>query len=97
MQASSLPPQGWPNDRPAQDMNLDEAVTVLDEKIPDCDVSVWRSADGWRAHVVHEPSGMGFRSLKPHANAALSIQEAVETLMPRYVVHLERREAVAVP
>jgi len=90
-------PQAWPDDRPAQDMSLEEAVTVLDAAIPDCDVSVWRAADGWRAHVVHEPSGMGFRSLKPHANGALSIQDALEALMPRYAIFLERREAMATP
>lgn len=94
---NALPLQAWPDDRPAEDMSLEEAVTVLDAKIPDCDVSVWRAPDGWRAHVVHEPSGMGFRCLKPHATAALSIKDAVETLMPRYVIYLERREAIAAP
>ncbi len=90
-------PQARPDDWSAQDMSLEEAVAVLDAKIPDCDVSVWRSPDGWRAHVVHESSGMGFRSLKPHANAALSIRDALEALMPRYTVYLERREAMATP
>lgn len=70
--------------------SLEAGVRALDEMIPGCEVSVSRTAEGWRAHVTHAPSGMGFRSLRPHQSPGLSVLEAALTLRVPYKVHLGR-------
>lgn len=73
--------------------SLGPGVRVLDETIPGCDVSVSRTADGWRAHVTHAPSGMGFRSLQPHATPGLAVLDAAAMLKPRFAIYRDRVRA----